>query len=118
VIPELHAEAAGRLDAGVGDHTDQDDATNAVLLELQIEIGVGEAARSPMLVDNDIARLGLEVIVERTAPTIFGEHLPVSRGELIRRGIVEGDVVAGLPSMVRHKEYLQSPSPRGRDHLA
>ena len=42
VISELHAEAAGRFDAGVGDHADQDDMTNAVLLELQVEIGVGK----------------------------------------------------------------------------
>ena len=47
VIPQLHAEAAGRLNAGVGDQTDQDDAADAVLPQLQIEIGVGEAARSP-----------------------------------------------------------------------
>jgi hypothetical protein len=92
--------------------------TNAVLLELQVEIGVGKAARSPMLVDNDIARPGLEVVMERSAPTVVGEDLRVGPGELVRRGIVKGDVIAGLSAMVRHKEYLQSPSPRDRDHLA
>src|ERR1700756_221170 len=58
VVPELHTEAASRLDAGVGYHADQNDAADAVLFELKIEIGIREAARSPMLLDNDIARLG------------------------------------------------------------
>jgi hypothetical protein len=55
-----------------------------------------------MLVDDDIARLGLEVVVERSAPTVFGEDLRVGPSELVWRGIVEGDVIAGLPAMVRH----------------
>ena len=42
VVPEFHAKAAGRLDAGAGDHADQHDAADAVLLELQIEIGVAK----------------------------------------------------------------------------
>src|SRR5580704_9292599 len=64
----------------------------------------------PQCVDNDIAGLGSEVVVERSAPTVFGEDLRVSPGELVGRGIVEGDVIAGLPAVVRHEEYLQSPS--------
>ena len=68
VIPEFHAEAAGRFDTRVRNHADQDDVANAVLLELKIEIGIREAARSPMLPDNDIARLGLEVIMNRADP--------------------------------------------------
>ena len=47
--------------------------------------------------------------MERSGPTVFGEDLASCRRELIWRGIVEGYVIAGLPSMVRHKEYLQSP---------
>jgi hypothetical protein len=31
VIPELHAEAAGRLYTGIGNHANQDDLPNAVL---------------------------------------------------------------------------------------
>src|SRR5271156_5540103 len=85
VISELHAEAAGRFDARVGDHADQDDMTNAVLLELHVEIGVGKAARSPMLVDNDIARPGLEVVMERSTPTVFGEDLRVGPGSIRAR---------------------------------
>jgi hypothetical protein len=32
--PEFHAEATGRFDAGVGDQAGQDEAADAVLLEL------------------------------------------------------------------------------------
>jgi hypothetical protein len=72
VVPEFHAEAAGRLDTGVGDQAYQDDAADAVLLELQIEIGVGKAARSPVLAGDDIARLGLEIVMERSASAALG----------------------------------------------
>ncbi len=33
VVPELHAEPCGRLDAGIGDHTDDDDLLNIVLFD-------------------------------------------------------------------------------------
>jgi hypothetical protein len=45
VVPEFHAEAAGRLDAGIGDHADQDDAADAVLLEF-----LGDRLRWPVAV--------------------------------------------------------------------
>jgi len=47
VIPEFHAEAAGRFDTRVRNHADQDDVANAVLLELKIEIGIREARSIP-----------------------------------------------------------------------
>jgi len=106
VIPQLHAEAAGRLNAGVGDQTDQDDAADAVLPQLQIEVGVGEAARSPVLTGDDIPRLRLEIIMKRPAPAGFGEGLRPGRPELIRRGKVERDVIAGLPGLCRTKKIL------------
>jgi hypothetical protein len=59
VIPEFHAEAAGRLDTRVGDQADQDDAANTVLLGLKIKTRVGKTAGSPVLLRNDFARPGL-----------------------------------------------------------
>ena len=47
VIAEFHPEASGGLDAGVGDHADQDDLTDAVLLGLKVEVRVREAALRP-----------------------------------------------------------------------
>src|SRR5579871_5655204 len=85
MIPQLHAEAAGRLDAGVRDHADEDEATYAVLLELEVEIGVGEPARSPMFMDNDIAWPRLEVAVECSTPAALGEDLRARAGQLVRR---------------------------------
>jgi hypothetical protein len=50
VVAEFHPEASGRLDAGVGDHAHEDDFSDVVLLELEVEVGVGEAALSPVSV--------------------------------------------------------------------
>lgn len=44
VIAELHSEAGRRLDASVRQQTDHDDVFDAVLFELLVKIGVGEAA--------------------------------------------------------------------------
>jgi hypothetical protein len=40
-----------------------------------VEVGVREAARSPVLCRNDIARSHLEIVMQRTAPGAFGEDL-------------------------------------------
>jgi hypothetical protein len=44
----ISGEANGRFDAGERDQPD-DELMNAVLLELQIKVGVGEAAGAPVL---------------------------------------------------------------------
>jgi hypothetical protein len=44
VITEFGAEPDGRLDAGVSDESDHDELVDAVLLELQIQVCVGETA--------------------------------------------------------------------------
>ena len=54
MITQLHPVAAGGLDTAAGDQPDQDDLLDAMLLELGVEIGVGEAALRPVLVDDDI----------------------------------------------------------------
>jgi hypothetical protein len=61
-----------------------------------------------MLVCDDITRLGLEVVMERSAPTAFGEDLCLGCAELIRRGKVKRDVIAGLPAVMRDEEDLRS----------
>jgi hypothetical protein len=55
VVAELHRKAPCRLDAGVGDHADDDHALNAELLELLVEVRVGEPARPPVLVHDEAA---------------------------------------------------------------
>jgi hypothetical protein len=49
LVAELGGKANGRFDAGMGYEPDEDELMDAVLLELQIQIGVGEAAGTPML---------------------------------------------------------------------
>src|SRR5205807_1399417 len=49
VIAELSGKANRRFDAGVGYESDHDELMDAVLLELQIQIRVGEAAGTPVL---------------------------------------------------------------------
>src|SRR5262245_8272234 len=60
VVAELGGKANGRLDAGMRYQPDDDEPMDAVLLELQIQIRVSEAAGAPMLRGDDLAGLGLE----------------------------------------------------------
>ncbi len=89
-----------------------------MLLELEIEVGVGKPARSPVLKRNDVARLGLEIVMECPAPAVPGEDLRFGRAELIGRGIVKGEVIASLPPMMRHEDDPERAGPRGRYRLA
>src|SRR5258706_12965743 len=83
VIAELHREARRRLDTSVRQQADHDDVFDTMLFELLIEIGVGETALRPMLLDDDVAVLGREVRMPFTAPGSFGKSLPFTRGNLI-----------------------------------
>ena len=87
VVAELHRIAARGLDAGVGDHADDDHPLDAELLELLVEVGVGEPARPPVFEHHHIVRLRLEVVVEGPAPAALGEGLPLGRRQLVRRRV-------------------------------
>jgi hypothetical protein len=50
---------------------------DAVLLELEVQVGVGEPARAPVLPNDDLARLRLEVGVELPTPEAPGEVVPL-----------------------------------------
>src|SRR5262249_61928317 len=52
LIAELGREANGRFDTGVRDQPDDDELMNTVLFQLQIKVGVGEAAGAPVLLGN------------------------------------------------------------------
>src|SRR6476646_9072724 len=65
---EFHAVASGRLDAAVGDDTDQNDLLNAALFELQIEVRIGKTALRPMFLDDNVTVLGAELGIELAAP--------------------------------------------------
>ena len=55
------------------DEPHDDQLTDAVFLELQIQICVGETAGTPMLSSNDFARLRLELSADLAA------HVPYSK---------------------------------------
>jgi len=46
LIARLGGEANGRFDAGVRDQTDYDELMDAVVLELQVKVGVGVCWRT------------------------------------------------------------------------
>ena len=75
VVAKLHAKASGGLDAGVRYKADQDDVLDPPLLELGVEIGIGEAALPPVLQHDDVAIAGAEFGMERSAPSTGGEAL-------------------------------------------
>ena len=54
---QFHHVATRRLDAGIGDQADQDHPGNAVLPELDVEVGVREAVLVPMFLSDDTAQL-------------------------------------------------------------
>jgi hypothetical protein len=68
LVAKLCGVAYGRLHTGMRDQSDDDELMNAVPLELDIQIGVGETAGPPMLLGNDFARLRLKFGADLAAP--------------------------------------------------
>jgi len=53
-----------------------------VLAQLHIKVGIGEAGRAPMFLDDDIAGLGAKARIPFTAPAIDSEQLVLVRRTL------------------------------------
>src|SRR5262245_45038294 len=87
LVSELSGLATSRFDAGMGDQPDDDELVDAVLLELQVQIGVGEAARTPMLCGDDLAWLGREFGTDLATPCTVFEGLSAPRRSLNRRNV-------------------------------
>jgi len=68
--------ANGGLQTGVRDQSHDDKFVNAVILELQIQIRVGETAGTPMLRAHDITRVRLELSTDLAARCAVFERLP------------------------------------------
>ncbi len=60
LVAKPGSESNGWLHAGVLDEPNDDQPLDAVLLELQVEIGVCETAGAPMFLCHNITRLRLE----------------------------------------------------------
>jgi hypothetical protein len=60
LVAKLSGKANGRPNAGMCYESDDDELMDAVLFELQIQIGVGKATGTPMLRGDNVAWLRLE----------------------------------------------------------
>ena len=118
LVTELGGEAHGRFDAGVGPHPDYDDFAHAVLLELKVEIGIGEAARHPMFLSDDLALSRLEVGVKTSAPGPVREYVALGGRRLDGRlGFPMAMRIPFAPSMMRRDEHLDGARADRREHL-
>src|SRR4051812_5498217 len=108
MVPKLHRIATGRLDAGVGQQPDNDDVTDAVLLQLLIEIRVREPALSPVLRDDDIAVLRGKIRMPLSAPFASRETMAAHDSNLGRVGMTPGFIVSWLPAAKGHDENLHA----------
>src|SRR5271163_228531 len=118
LVTELGGEAHGRFNAGIGPHPDYDDLAHAVLLELKVEIGIGEAARHPMFLSDDLTLPGLEVGVKTSAPGPVCEY-PALGGRRLdgRFGFPTAMRISFAPSMMRRDEHLDAARADRREHL-
>src|ERR1700722_8927004 len=116
MVSKLLRVTRGRLGAGIGEQPHENDVADAMLFQLQIEIGVREPARGPMLFDDDVAVLWREIRVPISAPFASRKTMPFDDGKVSRAWMAPGLVVARLPPAVRHDENPDtSPAHRAAD---
>jgi hypothetical protein len=89
-----------------------------MLLELGVEIGVGEAALRPVLMDDDITLLWAELRIELAAPCAAFERLRGNTRLLERRHVSPAVEVVRVGPVMRHDEDLDLRGTGGRDDLA
>src|SRR5215510_7471058 len=75
LVTKLSGKANGRFDAGMCYESDDDELMDAVFLELQIQVGIGEATGTPMLLGHDVARLRREFVADLATPRAIFEGL-------------------------------------------
>src|SRR6516225_11452484 len=100
VITELGGIAHSRFDAGMRDESDDDELMDAVFLELQVQVGVGEAAGTPVLLCNNLTWRRHEFGTELATPCAVFEALVLPRGSSNRRNVGPRFVVACTISMM------------------
>jgi hypothetical protein len=76
------------LHTGVCYESHDDELMDAVFLELQIEICIGETTGTPMLLGHDFARLRLELAADLAAPRAVFEGLSRPRCLLNWRNVL------------------------------
>ena len=104
VVAKLSGIANGGLDARMCDESYDDQLVDAVFLELQIQICVGETTGTPMLLGNDFARLRFELAADLATPRAVFEGLSRPSCLLNWRNVLPGLVVALTVAMMQRIE--------------
>src|SRR5215813_13145153 len=99
------------------DEPDDDEFMDAVLLQLQVQIGVGEAAGTPVFLRNNLAWRRHEFGAELATPRAVFEGLVLPRGSLNRRNVGPRFVVAGTITMMHGIEDAKLRFARGIQDL-
>jgi len=68
LVPKFSGKANGCLYTRVSDQANNDDSVNAVSLQQQVEIRVGEPTRAPVFRRDNIDGLRLELLSDLPAP--------------------------------------------------
>src|SRR5262249_33381592 len=99
------------------DESDNNELMNAVLLELQIQIGVGKATGTPMLKGHDVAHLRCELAADLATPGPILEGLMRPGCLLDGSNVLPGLVVALTVPMMQRIENAQPCLPRSIQDL-
>src|SRR5262245_21700307 len=86
---------------------------DAVLLELQVQVGVGEATGTPVFLCDNLTWRGHEFGTELATPCAVFEALMLPRGSLNRRNVGSRFVVAWTISMMHGIEDAKLHFTRG-----
>src|SRR5262245_46251281 len=111
VIAELHREARRRIDACVGKQPGDDDMTDVVLLQLHVEVGIGEAALSPVLPDDDVTVPRREIGMELTSPRSLREVMVLLDVPLSGIDVPPALIVPLFPLAMRDDEDANASVP-------
>lgn len=113
MVAELHCEARCRFDTCVSKEPHEDDMSDAVLLELHVEVSIGKSALPPVLMGDDITVSRREINVKLTAPASLRKRMPAHDALLGRIDVLPALVVAGFPLAMRNDEDTNAGSSDG-----
>jgi hypothetical protein len=117
VVAKLSGITNRCLHTGVGDESHDDEPLDAVFFEPQIQIRVGEAAGTPMLLGHDIARPGHELAADlATLHAIFEGRMRPS-GLLNGHDVLSSLVIARTVAAMQRIENGNARLPRRVEHL-
>src|SRR5262249_11281993 len=97
--------------------SDDDELMDAVLLELQVQVGVGEATGTPVFLCDNLTRRRHEFGTELATPCAVFEALVLPRVSVNRRNVGPRFVVACTISMMHDIDDAELPWASGSQDL-